>query len=71
MLSLFKKPLFNRGQPADPAGSHAQRLAVYEQELGEREYTFSDASDRRIDVHAFGRDLCRIAKRARMKVMFC
>jgi len=56
MLSLFKKPLFNRGQPADPAGSHAQRLAVYEQEFGEREYTFSDASDRRIDVHAFGRD---------------
>ena len=56
MLSLFKKPLFNRGQPADSAGSHAQRLAIYEQELGEREYTFSDSSDRRIDVHAFGRD---------------
>jgi hypothetical protein len=56
MLSLFKKPLFNRGEPATSAGSHAQRLAIYEQELGEREYTFSDASDRRIDVHAFGRD---------------
>jgi hypothetical protein len=56
MLSLFKKPLFNRGQPADSAGSHLQRLAIYERELGEREYTFSDASDRRIDVHAFGRD---------------
>ena len=56
MLSLFKKPLFNRGQPANSAGSHLQRLAIYEQELGEREYTFSDASDRRIDVHAFGRD---------------
>ena len=56
MLSLFKKPLFNRGQPADSSGSHLQRLAVYERELGEREYTFSDASDRRIDVHAFGRD---------------
>jgi hypothetical protein len=56
MLSLFKKPLFNRGKPADCAGSHAQRLAIYEQELGEREYTFSDASGRRIDVHAFGRE---------------
>jgi hypothetical protein len=56
MLSLFKKPLFNRGRPADSAGSHLQRLAIYERELGEREYTFSDASDRRIDVHAFGRD---------------
>ena len=56
MLSLFKKPLFNRGQPASSAGSHLQRLAIYERELGEREYTFSDASDRRIDVHAFGRD---------------
>ena len=56
MLSRFKKPLFNRGLPADSAGSHMQRLAIYERELGEREYTFSDASDRRIDVHAFGRD---------------
>jgi len=56
MLSRFKKPLFNRGQPLASAGSHAQRLAVYEQELGEREYTFSDASDRRIDVHAFSRE---------------
>lgn len=56
MLSLFKKPLFNRGKPADCAGSHAQRLAIYEQELGEREYTFSDASGRRIDVHAFRRE---------------
>ena len=56
MLSLFKKPLLNRGQPAASAGSHMQRLAIYERELGEREYTFSDASDRRIDVHAFGHD---------------
>jgi suppressor of fused protein SUFU len=56
MLSLFRKPSFNRGQPAGSAGFHAQRRAIYEQELGEREYTFSDASDRRIDVHAFGRD---------------
>jgi|KBSSwiStaDraftv2_1062776.scaffolds.fasta_scaffold69796_3 hypothetical protein len=56
MLSLFKKPLCNQGKPADSAGSHAQRLAIYEQELGEREYTFGDASDRRIDVHAFSRE---------------
>jgi Suppressor of fused protein (SUFU) len=56
MLSFLKKPLLNRRQPADSAGSHMQRLAIYERELGEREYTFSDASDRRIDVHAFGRD---------------
>jgi hypothetical protein len=56
MLSFLKKPLLNRRQPADSAGSHMQRLAIYERELGEREYTFSDASSRRIDVHAFGRD---------------
>ena len=36
--------------------SHAQRLAIYERELGERGSTFSNASDHRIDVHAFGRD---------------
>jgi hypothetical protein len=53
MLSLFKKPLFNQDKPAD---SHALRLAIYERELGEREYTFLDPGDSRIDVHAFGRD---------------
>ena len=56
MLSLFKKPLFNRAGPANPADSYQQRLAIYERELGEREYTFLDPGDSRIDVHAFGRD---------------
>ena len=56
MLSLFKKPLFSRDKPASFADSHALRLATYERELGEREYTFLDPGDSRIDVHAFGRD---------------
>ena len=56
MLSLVKKPSFNRNGPADPANSHQQRLAIYERELGEREHTFLDPGDSRIDVHAFGRD---------------
>jgi hypothetical protein len=55
MLSLFKKPLFNQGKPAN-ADFHARRLAIYEQELGEREHTFLDRGGHRIDVHAFGRD---------------
>ena len=55
MLSLFKKPLFNQGKPAD-ADFHARRLAIYEEELGEREHTFLDRGGHRIDVHAFGRD---------------
>ena len=54
MLSLFKKPSFDRNQPALLADAHARRLAIYERELGEREYTFLD--DSRIDIHAFGRD---------------
>ena len=33
MLSLFRKPLFNSGKPAEPADSHARRLAIYEREL--------------------------------------
>jgi hypothetical protein len=56
MLSLLKKPLFNRDKPAPLADSHAPRLAIYERELGEREYTFLDPGDSRIDVHAFRRD---------------
>ena len=56
MLSFFKKPLFNRGKPADLADSHERRLAIYERELDAPEYTFRDPGDRRIDVHAFGRD---------------
>ena len=56
MLSFFKKPLFNRGKPADLADSHERRLAIYERELDAPEYTFRDPGDRRIDVQAFGRD---------------
>ena len=56
MLSMFKKPLLNRDKPASAADFHARRLAVYERELGERDHTFLDPGDSRIDVHAFGRD---------------
>ena len=56
MLSLFKKPFFTPGEPISPANSYVRRLAIYEEELGEREHTFLDRGDSRIDVHAFGRD---------------
>jgi hypothetical protein len=50
MLSLFKKPLFNRDKSATPADPHALRLAAYERELGEPE---SDPGDRRLDGRDF------------------
>lgn len=56
MLSLFKKPFFTAGKPVSPADSYLRRLAIYEEELGERGHTFLDGSDSRIDVHAFVRD---------------
>jgi hypothetical protein len=56
MLSLFKKPSLNREEAASAADFHARRLAIYERELGERDHTFLDPGDSRIDVHAFGRD---------------
>ena len=55
MLSLLKKPLFNRNKPP-AADFHARRLAIYERELGERDHTVLDSGDSRIDIHAFGRD---------------
>jgi len=56
MLSLFKKPSPNRDRPVSAADFHARRLAIYERELGERDQTFLDPGDSRIDLHAFGRD---------------
>jgi len=53
MLSRLKTLLSN---PAAPANAYERRLAVYETELDPPEYTFRDPGDRRIDVHAFGRD---------------
>jgi hypothetical protein len=67
MLSLFKKPLFNRDKSATPADPHALRLAAYERELGEPEYAFRDPGDRRSTAAIS----CQIAKRVRMKVTFC
>ena len=55
MLSLFKKPSLHQGKTAN-ADFHGRRLAIYEEELGEREHTFLDGGGHRIDVHAFGRD---------------
>ena len=56
MLSLLKNPLLDRKKPAFAADFHARRLAAYECELGERDQTFLDPGDSRIDIHAFGRD---------------
>jgi hypothetical protein len=54
MLSRLKTLM--SGAPSPAANTHQRRLAVYQRELDEPEYTFRDPGDRRIDVHAFGRD---------------
>ena len=67
MLSLFKKSLFNQGKSAD---FHVQRLAIYEQELGEREYTFLDRGDHRSMYTPSAGISCRIAKRVLTRATF-
>ena len=56
MLSRLKTLLSNPVAPAPAADAYERRLAIYEAELDPPEFIFRDPGDRRIDVHAFGRD---------------
>ncbi|WP_441234747.1 suppressor of fused domain protein [Bradyrhizobium sp. 930_D9_N1_4] len=56
MLSRLAKFMSRSNGPSDAADLYQQRLAIYENELGEPEYSFKDGAERRIDIHAFGRD---------------
>jgi len=56
MPSRFRQILSDSGQPVQAASLYQQRLAIYEQELGEAVHSFADSADHRIDIHAFGRD---------------
>jgi hypothetical protein len=41
---------------------YRQRLAIYENELDEPEYSFTDSAERCIDIHAFGRDFMPVCQ---------
>ncbi|PDT90292.1 Suppressor of fused protein (SUFU) [Bradyrhizobium sp. Y36] len=56
MFSRLAKLVSGSTEPSLAADFHRQRLAIYESELGEPEHTITDSADRRIDIHAFGRD---------------
>ena len=56
MFSRFAKLMSGTSQPSPAIDLYRHRLAVYESELGEPELTFKDSAERRIDIHAFGRD---------------
>ena len=56
MLSHLAKFMSGTGRPSGAADLYQQRLAIYERELDEPERTFADSAERRIDIHAFGRD---------------
>ncbi|MCP3398111.1 suppressor of fused domain protein [Bradyrhizobium sp. CCGB20] len=48
--------------PSPAADFYRQRLAIYENELDEPEYSFTDSAERRIDIHAFGRDFVPVCR---------
>ncbi|MDI3566348.1 suppressor of fused domain protein [Bradyrhizobium sp. Arg816] len=56
MLSRLAKFMSGSSQPSHAADLYRQRLTIYERELDEPEHSFTDSAERRIDIHAFGRD---------------
>jgi hypothetical protein len=62
MLSRLAKLLSGSAEPSHAADLYRQRLAIYESELGEPEHTFTDNAERRIDIHAFGRDFVPVCQ---------
>ncbi|MBR0817250.1 suppressor of fused domain protein [Bradyrhizobium liaoningense] len=62
MLSRLTKLVSGSGRPSHAADFYQQRLAIYESELDEPEYSFRDSAERRIDIHAFGRDFVPVCQ---------
>ncbi len=56
MLSRLAKFMSGSGRTSYATDFYRHRLAVYQSELDEPEYSFTDTAERRIDIHAFGRD---------------
>ncbi|WP_439363811.1 suppressor of fused domain protein [Bradyrhizobium sp. DASA03005] len=62
MLSRLAKFVSGSNRPSPGSYLYRQRLAIYESELGEPEHTFADSAERRIDIHAFGRDFVPVCR---------
>ncbi|MFK4488046.1 suppressor of fused domain protein [Bradyrhizobium sp. USDA 336] len=62
MLSRLAKFVSGSNLPSPGSDLYRQRLAIYESELGEPERTFTDYAERRIDIHAFGRDFVPVCQ---------
>ncbi|MET4169276.1 hypothetical protein ABIB99_000350 [Bradyrhizobium sp. LA6.1] len=62
MLSRLAKLMSGSSRPSRAADLYQQRLAIYESELDEPEYSFTDSAERRIDIHAFGRDFVPVCQ---------
>ncbi|PPQ16084.1 Suppressor of fused protein (SUFU) [Bradyrhizobium sp. AC87j1] len=62
MFSRLAKLVSGSNGPSPAADFYLQRLAIYESELGEPEHSFTDSAERRIDIHAFGRDFVPVCQ---------
>lgn len=62
MLSRVARFMSGLGQPSPAADLYRQRLSVYQHELDRPEYSFKDNAERRIDIHAFGRDFVPVCQ---------
>ena len=62
MFSRLAKLTSGSSEPSPAADFYRHRLAIYESELGEPEYSFTDSAERRIDIHAFGRDFVPVCQ---------
>ncbi|TFV79959.1 suppressor of fused domain protein [Bradyrhizobium frederickii] len=62
MLSRPAKLVSGSTDPSPAVDLYRHRLAIYESELGEPEHSFTDSAERRIDIHAFGRDFVPVCQ---------
>ncbi|UPT90569.1 suppressor of fused domain protein [Bradyrhizobium barranii subsp. apii] len=62
MFSRLAKLMSGSSEPLPETDFYRHRLAIYESELGEPEHSFTDSAERRIDIHAFGRDFVPVCQ---------
>ena len=62
MFSRLAKLMSGSSEPLPETDFYRHRLAIYESELGEPEHSFTDSAERRIDIHAFGRDFVPVCE---------
>ncbi|UEM15698.1 suppressor of fused domain protein [Bradyrhizobium barranii subsp. barranii] len=62
MFSRLATLMSDSSEPLPETDFYRHRLAIYESELGEPEHSFTDSAERRIDIHAFGRDFVPVCQ---------